>query len=329
MEDKMTLNIIKKWFVCIIVSAFITDLVNLLNIPFLRQILGFLFLTLLPGVLILQILKLNKIGSTEKFVLSVGLSISFLMFFGLLVNNLSLSFGYETPLATIPLLISLNIAFVVLGITGYKINKDSIFTLPNLNLSTSEKAFLIIPMLFPVLSLFGTRIMDTADNNIILMFMLFLITIYVAFVCFFNQKFPKRLYPVVIFLISISLVLAFVLRSNHIMGMDDHTEYYYFLTTLGNLHWSTFGHSALDACLCISILPTIYQSILNANQEYLFKILIPLIYSISPLIVYLLSKKYVGETYAFLASFFYIAQHTFVAFPGDVRNWRYSSLHSP
>jgi uncharacterized membrane protein len=225
MEDKMTLNIIKKWFVCIIVSAFITDLVNLLNIPFLRQILGFLFLTLLPGVLIIQILKLNKIGSTEKFVLSVGLSVSFLMFFGLLINNLSLSFGYVTPLATIPLLISLNIAFAVLGITGYKINKDSIVSLSNINLTTSEKAFLTVPILFPALSIFGMHIMNTIDNNTILIFLLFLIPIYVTFVCFFNHKFPKRLYPVVIFLISISLVLAFVLRSNHIMGMDDHAEH--------------------------------------------------------------------------------------------------------
>jgi uncharacterized membrane protein len=108
----------------------------------------------------------------------------------------------------------------------------------------------------------------------------------------------------------------FALRSNHIIGADDHVEYYYFLTTLGNLHWSIFGHSTLDACLCISLLPTIYQSILNANQEYLIKILIPVIYSISPLIIYIISKKYIGESYAFLASFFYIAQHTFVAFPG-------------
>ena len=181
------------WFAFIILMFLTADLAIILDIPYIRQIIGFLFLTLLPGLLILQILKLNKLGLTEKFVLSVGLSISFLMFFGLVINNSSLSLGYETPLVTSLLLISFNIAFVVLAIVGYKVNKEPIFSLPDLNLTTSEKAFLIVPILFPALCIFGMHVMNTADNNIILMLMLFLIPIYVVFVCFFNHKFPKRL----------------------------------------------------------------------------------------------------------------------------------------
>ena len=302
----------REWFGLIILLVVFIDLIIFLNIPFLRQIIGFFFLTILPGILILQVLKLNKINSTEKLVLSVGLSISFLMFFGLSINNLSLSLGYETPLSTIPLLVSFNLVFVVLAIVGYKINKDVVLSLPNLNLTASEKTFLIVSILFPALSIFGMHIMNTTDNNIILMFLLFLIPIYVVFVCFFNHKFPKRMYPVVIFLISISLILMLALRSNHLIGSDTHTEYYFFRYTLDNLHWSIFGHATLDACLSISLLPTIYQSILNISPEFLFKILYSLIFSISPLVVYVLSKNYIGNLYAFLASIFYISQPFFL-----------------
>ena len=302
----------KCFFLFCILLIISTDLAIFLNIPFLRQILGFLFLTFLPGLLILQILKLNKIGSIEKFVLSVGLSISFLMFFGLLINNLSLSLGYETPLSTIPLLISFNLAFIVLAIIGYKINKESIFSLPNIELSTYEKAFLIVPILFPALSVFGMHIMNTTDNNIILMFMLFLIPIYVASVCFFNHKFSKRLYPVVIALIGISLLLLMALRSNHLIGVDTHFEYHYFQLTMDNLHWGIFGYTTLDVCLSISILPMIYQSILNIAPEFLFRILYPLIYSTLPLIIYIISKRYIGELYGFLASCFFMFQHMFL-----------------
>ena len=288
------------------------DVAILLNIPFLRQIIGFFFLTILPGLLILQILKLNKLELTERFVLSVGLSISFLMFFGLLINNLLLGFGYETPLSTIPLLISFNLAFIVLAIIGYKTNKDSIFSLPNLNLSTSEKAFLFAPILFPALSIFGMHVMNATDNNIVLMSLLFLITIYVVFVCLFNHKFSKRLYPVVIFLICISLLLMYSLRSNYIIGSDVHLEYYFFQATLDNLHWSTLGLGSVDCCLSISLLPSIYQTFLNINLEYIFKILYSLIFSISPLVIYLLSKKYIGNLYAFLASAFFMSQIQFL-----------------
>ena len=303
---------VKNFFFLILVFLIATDIAILLNIPFLRQILGFLFLTILPGLLILQILKLNKIGSTEKFVLVVGFSVSFLIFFGLLINNSSLSFGYKTPLSTAPLLISFNLAFIALAIIGCEINKVPLFSSQNLNLITSEKAFLIVPILFPALSIFGMHVMNTTDNNIILMLLLFLIPIYVVFVCFFNHKFPKRLYPVVIFSISISLLLLLSLRSNHLIGIDTHQEYYFFQTTLNNLHWSAFGHSTLDACLAISLLPTIYQFILNISPEFLFKILYSLIYSIFPLIIYILSKKYIGESYAFLASCFFMFQHNFL-----------------
>ena len=317
-ESLKTLGV-KRFFFLILIFLIATNVAILLNIPFLRQVFGFLFLTILPGVLILQILKLNKIGSTEKFVLSVGLSVSFLMFFGLLINNLSLYFGYETPLAAIPLLISFNLSFIVLATIGCMINREPIFSFPNLNLTTPEKAFLIVPVLFPALSIFGMHAMNTSDNNIILMFLLFLIPVYVIFVCIFNQKFSGRIYPIAIFMISISLLLMVALRSNHLIGVDTHTEYYYFRTTLSNLHWSIFGHSTLDACLSISLLPAIYQSILNIRPEFLFKILYSLLFSIAPLVIYVLSKRYVGDFYGFLTSCFFMSLHNFLLTPLHAR----------
>ncbi len=302
----------KRYFSIILLIILITDLVILLNIPFLRQITGFLFLTLLPGLLILHILKLNKLGFVEKCILSWGVSVSFLMFFGLLINSSLFNLDYKTPLATFPLLISFNIAFIVLAAIGYKVNKGPFFSLPNLNLNTAEKAFLVIPILFPALSIFGMNVMNTTDNNIILMFLLFLIPIYVIFVCFFNHKFPKRIYPVVIFLISISLLLLLALRSDHLLGDDVHAEYHFFRTTLDNLHWSIAGHSNLDACLAISLLPAIYQSILNISPVFLYKILPSVLCSVFPVIIYVISKKYVGEFYGFLASMYFMSNNTFL-----------------
>ena len=305
----------KKWFAVVASILLLADIIILLNIPFLRPIIGFLFLTILPGLLILQILKLNKIDFLEKFILTWGLSISFVMLFGLLINNLSLAIGYKMPLSTTPLLFSLNIAFIILATIGVNVNKTPIFSsMPNLNLNTSEKAFLIVPVFFPLLSIFGMRVMNTTANNILLMSLLFLIPIYVAFVCFFNQRFTKRFYPVVIFLISFSLLLMYMLRSHHIYGSDVHLTYYLFQTTLNNLHWSIVIHSTIDACLNISLLPAIYQSIMNVNaQEYLFKGISLSICSFSPLAVYVISKRYIGESYAFVASFFFISQSCFLA----------------
>jgi len=298
----------------------ITNLTIFLDIPLLRQISGFLFLIILPGLLILHILKPNKIGLTEKFVLLVGLSIAFLMFSGLLLNNVLLSVGCETPLSTFSLLIFFDVIFIILLIMVCKNGGDSIFPISDLNLSASERIFLAIPAFFPVLSIFGAYIMNMTDNNIFLMFVLLAIPTYVIFICHFNQVFPKRFYPVVIYLVSISLLLMFMLRFTHIWGYDVHTEYYVFQMTLDNLHWGIIEHTPLDACLSISLLPAIFQSIMGASaQEYIFKWVYVSICSFCPLAIYVTSKKYVDEMYAFIASFFFISQPTFLSASGSAR----------
>ncbi|KAF5426127.1 putative membrane protein [Candidatus Methanomarinus sp.] len=309
----------KKCILILFGSVFLTDVAILLNIPYLRSLLGFIFLTFLPGFLILGILKLDKIGLIEKFVLSIGLSVSFSMFFGLLLNNSSLALGYKSPLSTVPLLISFNIAAIALIFVTDRLNKNNIFSLPDFNLSTSEKSFLIVPILFPALSIFGTDFMNTTNNNIISIFLLFVIPIYVIFICFFNKKFPVRIYPLIIFLISISLILMEALRSNHVLGVDAHSEYYLFQMTLNNMYWSVFGHSALNACLSISLLPTIYQSLLNVDPECFFNVFYVFLFSFVPLVVFVISKKYVGNSYGFLASIFYIFQTRFIFATGGAR----------
>ncbi len=288
-----------------------TDLTILFNIPVLRQVLAFLLLTFVPGALILFILKLNKLGLLEKIVLSVGLSVAFLILFGLALNTLLLAIGYTKPLSTASLLISFSIATIVLAVAAYIRNKEITFSPSNLKLTTREKALLILPSLLPLLSIAGMRIMNLSDNNILLMFLLFVIPAFVIFISFCHSKVPQRLYPSLIFLISISLLLMLSLRSNHIIGSDIHEAFYSFQATLDNLHWSMTAPTLTNAILSVSLLPSIYHTFLNISQEYLYKVLYSLLFSISPLVVYIIAKKYIGNFYAFMASFFFMSQTRF------------------
>ena len=307
-----------EWFTITAIIA--TNLAVFLNIPYLRLISGFIFLAILPGSLIVWVLKLNRIGPAEKAALVAGLSIAFLLFFGLSLNNLLLAVGFETPLSTASLMIAFDIAFILLLIAGRVVNTDRGFSLTNPHLSRHEKAFLIVPVIIPVLSVLGSHIMRTTGDNTVLIAVLLLIPAYIASVCLYNRKFPERLYPVVLYLISVSLLLIYALRFPHIWGRDVHAEYYIFQMTLCNLHWSIIEHALLDACLSISLLPTIFQSITGADaQEYLFKGVYVAMCSFIPLAIYTISKRYVGGLYAFLASFFFISQSTFLSTAGSAR----------
>jgi len=308
-----------RWFSPILVMIAITNIAVFWDVPVLRQVSGFAFLSFIPGFLFLSILKLNKLNLLERIVLSVGLSISFSMLFGIALNGSLLALGYTTPLSTASLLISFSIATGVMAVIAYVRNGGITFSFPKLRLTTREKALLIVPALFPLLSIFGMRMMNLNDNNAMLMLLLFLIPAYVIYIAFHRRQMSEKVYPLAIFLIGISLLLMYSLRSNHIIGSDVQVEYYTFMATVDNLKWSQLGFDLFDGCLITSLLPAIYQNFLNIGPEHLYKILYSLLFSVSPLVVYLIARKYIGSFYAFLASFLFMSQQIFLWTPGYAR----------
>ena len=297
-----------------------TGLAIFLDIPILRQLLGLIFLTTIPGLLILYMLNVNKLGLTEKIVLSIGLSTAFLILFGLLINWVYPLLGYATPLSTMSLSISFSVILLILGIIGYKRTRE-VFSLHwcDFRLNTKEKAFLVLPALFPLLSILGVDLMNTTDNNAMLMTLLFLIPAYVTLIALIQHRLPERIYPVIIYLISISLLLMPVLRSSYIIGFDIHREYYFFQLTASNQYWQIIEGRLEEASLVVSLLPTIYQSFLNIDPQYLFVILRSFLFAIAPLVVYIISKKYIGNFWSFLTAFFFISQVRFLAAGGGIR----------
>lgn len=304
----------------ILIFLISTDLSILLDIPVFRQIMGFIFLSIIPGTLFLCILKPDKLCLTEMSVLSVGLSISFIMFIGILINTLYPLVGYRTPLSVISLVISLTVVLLILTVIahlrgGYPFLAQKI----DLRLDIHCKALYIIPILFLPMSVLGMHLMNTKDNNALLMALLFIIPAYVILISIWKNQIPEKAYPLIIFMISISLILLSGMRSNHIIGADAHMEYYIFQQTFSNEKWQILLLSTLDSCLSISILPAIYQSFLDIDSEHLFKILYPLLFSLSPLVVYIIAKEYLVDIYALFATLFFMSQNVFLGATASAR----------
>ncbi|MCE7699532.1 MAG: DUF2206 domain-containing protein, partial [Methanobacterium paludis] len=287
----------------------------ILNIPYLRQITFFILLTFIPGLLVIQILKLNTLDTTTKFCLSVGLSFVLIIFVGMLTNFLP----YSKPLNTSNLLIIFNLMLIILMLLGISVNKNHFeLKFPKIKLNSYEKSVLIISCLLPTLALLGTYLVQTNHNFIILYIMIFLIPFLVIFITFANKNLNENIYPITIFSISISIVLAYTLISNYIYGSDSHQEFYFFKMVLNSGKWQIFGNttllqSGLNSCLSISVLPAVYQLILKIDPTLLFKLIYVLPLSLTPVIVYKISKNYSNAIYSFLAAILIIASVSFYA----------------
>jgi uncharacterized membrane protein len=200
----------------------------------------------------------------------------------------------------------------MLGV-NHLLNKDHFYTIPHIDITKKEWILIVFALNLILLSIAGTLFLENTENGILVMLLFLAIPLYVFFILYFKDKFPKKLYPLFLFLIGLSVLLLMSSRSSHIIGVDIHFEYNLFYNTLINNHWSIRGNSILDACLAISLLPTIYQKMLNLNPEILFKYLFVFLFSIAPILIYLISNKYIKKEYAFLAAFFFIAQSSFFA----------------
>lgn len=125
-----------------------------LGIPGLRQLAGFLYLTFIPGFLIVRLLKLNKAGAIETLLYSVGLSLAFIMFLGFIINIIYPLIGILRPISALPLIVSFVAVTAVLTIVLLKREGNFSLSLPfeARELISPQVLFLI---LLPLLSSSG------------------------------------------------------------------------------------------------------------------------------------------------------------------------------
>lgn len=218
------------------------------------------------------------------------------------------------PLSLNRILISFDVILLILTLIAYKRNPDLEFKpeLPKLN--TLNRIFFIIPLIFPTLSILGAIILNNNGPNLLTMIMLGEIAIYVFFIVLFRNKLNEHIFPWAILMISISLLLMGWLRSWYVSGADINLEYYIFQLVKSNQEWNmSLFNNAYNACLSVTLLPTILSLFIKINDQYIFKLIIPLIFSITPVCIYLLLRRYTQCVFAFIAAFFFMSQPVFMS----------------
>ncbi len=296
----------------------ITILLTLFNIQlfYLRTVFSFVFLTTIPGFLIMLILNIKKKGFWEYLIITIGLSVAFLMFAGLAVNwVLPWLHITDRPLSFIPLFVSFFIILSIFGFIAYRRNKKFYLkiTLPKYNLLNITLFF--VPIIFPILSILGVTTLNNGGTNYLTMSMLGGIAIYTFIIVIFRKKVHENIFPFAIYCIASSLLFSFSLRSTHIIGYDIHEEFRLFELTKKHAYWSMLfsPNNQYNACLSITILPTIIAIFTNIKDEYVFKLLNQTIFAFTPVMLYLISKnRNIIAIKSYLISFFFLSQVWFM-----------------
>jgi uncharacterized membrane protein len=296
-----------------------------LRIPILPEVIGFFIVLFIPGTLLLRLLNLDIKSNGEILLYTVGLSVFLLMLIGFLMNTFYPLMGFYKPLSSESIIITITFFIICSSIICYMVdkfknqqqilnnksiakNKHSLNQLNLNNLQSSAPELILI--LIPLLSILGAYMMNVYQSNILTMFMILLIGI-VAFTIGTGRFFSTRLYPLVIFSISIAILLHMSLISNYIWGWDINSEYFLANQVSLNSFWNVSLSSNYNSMLSVVILAPILTSYIKLNLVWILKIVYPIMFSMVPLGLYYVYSKQTCPKIAFYATFFFMILFTF------------------
>jgi uncharacterized membrane protein len=307
---------VSQHFLSIVVFLQVAMYVSLfLNFQLAREVIGIFYLTFIPGLILIRLLKL-ELNNTELIIYATGFSVAFLMIAGLAINEVGSIVGFSFPLATLPLSLFIN-TIIIIGAAAAHLRQEEKQPAPVPQKTSFSPAFLILTLI-PVISILGSYSASATGNNFLLLLMIVAIALVFTLGAFYGKS--TNIYPFAIFMVALALLFQVSLLSNYLVpyGGDSPAEFYVFRTTQLAAHWNPTFMVASDevfgrynAMLSITILPTVYSNMLGMDPTSVFKIIYPLIFALVPVALYVLWQPYIGKKFAFISAFLFMAQSSF------------------
>ncbi|UXM85420.1 DUF2206 domain-containing protein [Methanococcus aeolicus] len=285
------------------------------NTPIIRPLIGFIYLSFIPGYLLLRILRLHKLSTIESFLYALGLSLFMDMFVGFLMNIFYPILGItDKPISEIPIVLTMVGAVFLLCIVAYLRDKDH--NNPDYidlkDILTPQVLFL---SLIPFMAIFGTYLVNYHHNNILLMIMIVVIAL-VALIIGFTNWIDKKYYPYVIWSMAIALIFHVSLFTNYIPIQDVYGEFYTANVVIHSSLWNFGFPDPYNSVLSDTLLPSFIYHTCRISLNWMYKIIFPLLCSFLPVGLYSIYIKYLDKKSSFLASYlFVIIQPFYILIP--------------
>ncbi|MEU0181701.1 DUF2206 domain-containing protein [Streptomyces sp. NPDC006207] len=129
----------------------------------------------------------------------------------------------------------------------------------------------------------------------------------------------RRRYPVTVletglFLGATALLMLNSLRGWSITGHDIQREYEYYRLTLGGSLWDVSKYpDAYNACLSITLLPVSVFRLTAIPDVYIFKIVLPLLFALTPVLVHRSVRNVAPHLVSLLSAVFFMLFPTFLS----------------
>lgn len=250
------------------------------RVPIAEHFIAILFLTA-PGYIIYHALNKKSGPPLIVFAFSIAYSILNIYAVGLISVALSHYYSIPNPLSKQTITTSLSIGYLVLTALFFSLKQKNL-PFSHLRLPVLGDLHYFLHALLVVGSIIGTTLLENSVTNSLLICTYTAIFVLFVFYLFRSERTSNKYIASYLLFAGLSLLLTYSLRSNYISGYDISHEFQYFLQTKAQNNWIPQTiEDAYQACLSITLLPTVLYQISPLNEELIMKFL--MIILISPI----------------------------------------------
>ena len=273
-----------------------------------------LVLCLVSPTLLAQPLLRRYLEPPARVAVGAVLAVLALILIGLILDLILPLFGDARPLSTIPLTIGVDAYnLLLLGLAGIlqrRLVPELVQPSVRSRRSVYERSALLLAALSCLFAVAGAiRLNNGAGDSVGL---LALCCVCLAVALLFGP--PSRLSAANICLTlagaSAGLVLLTAMRGWFINGPDSLGEYAVYQGVAAAARWYG-GSSAYNSCLDITILPQLLVRVTGISGVYVWKVILPVLSSVTTVFVFLTARLFVSQRLAALSA---VAYMTFPAF---------------
>lgn len=303
------------WAIGVVAAA--VGIANLLvlfrgPLPWLGAAVGFLLAIGLPAWMFSQKVDWKTDSPSERLGYSVAAAILGLMAVGLLINTGLPHLGVPRPLDRGPVLITVD---VWCGLVASWRPERFVPTIPRPPIDKLQgvdwTVGLLSALCVPLAILGANRLNNGAGNDLtFVMLCIAAITFIITFIK--RDELSPGTMTAAIYFISLAMLLMTSLRGWYITGHDIQAEYDIFELTKHNGDWNISNfQNAYNACLSLTILPTMLWQLMRIDDPYIYKFWFQLLFALCPVFVYRISLRYTSRGLAIIAAIYFISFPTF------------------
>ena len=300
-------------FLCLGLLVLVTNglLAVGVHLPWITPAMGGICVLAVPTFLLYGTGVIPAHSRGERAALSAVVTLFGLMVAGLAANTVLPLFGVREPLGARSAIATVDVLIVGLAVWARRRHPVT-YVIRTPALGPADAAVLGLGGVVLGLAVAGAVRLNNGAGGGVTLVMLVLALVESGLLLAWRKRLNPGVVTIAIYGLSLALLFMTSLRGWTSTGHDVQREYRVFQATTANGKWSmALFRDAYNACLSITILPTVIRQWTRVDDPYVYKFFFQVLFALCPVLLFNLARRMVPLGVSLLATLFFVSFVTF------------------